>query len=255
MRYMSSLWITIILTVGLTSHAQVQLSTQNRMPSPYQKLESKALLATVEQPVTVNDLAHEVVNYPHVYRIPPPLDNIVEADLARAEMAYRYGSGPGVSETQMLDLVTLLAARFRVPAYAKTTLAQIRGLRMRLAVKLPAFMGKGLAMPGMKVGDSIQTVMSPLQAMHLLGVLIDQKILNSDYQDPSLDLDLQDRERRKKIEELKNSENIQGTHVLMSSSNPKHSEMLNAISSGVQSMSMKEAYDLFDQILTTMRFK
>jgi hypothetical protein len=231
------------------------------MPSPNQNLDSKALLADVTRPDTITDLTHEVVSYPHAYRIPQPLDTLFESNLTRAENAYRNNLGPGVSETQLLHLMNTVAAKLKLPEYTKATPAQIRTLRMHLAVSSPHFMGSGLTAPEMKVGDSINPVMSPLQAMHLFSVMVDQKVMNPDYQDPSIDLDKREQERRQErrqeIAKLKQAGSIpqNATHYLSATSNPKHAEMLRAISAGTQSISLEDAYSLVDQTLTDLKLK
>ena len=119
----------------------------------------------------------------------------------------------------------------------------------------PSFMGSGLARGEMVKGDSVQTTMSPLQAIHLLQVMIDQKIANPDYQDPSIDLDSRAVERRKQLDELRRTRNDQNSHILLSNSNQKHGEVARAISLGAASMSILDASELIDETLTAMSLK
>jgi hypothetical protein len=53
---------------------------------------------------------------------------------------------------------------------------------MQLVLSSPAFMAAGLTHENMKPGETISDRMSPLQAVHLLSSLLDQKIINPDYQ-------------------------------------------------------------------------
>jgi hypothetical protein len=183
--------------------------------------------------------------------MPEPVGALVENHLMRAENAYRNNLGPGVSEAQLLHLMNSVATRLKVPEYAKTTPAQLRTLRMRLAVSSPRFMGSRLTAPEM----------SPLQAMHLFGVLVDQKVMNPDYQDPSIDLDKREQEhrqeRRQEIAKLKQSGSIpqNATHYISATSNPKHAEMIRSISAGAEALSLEDAYNLVDQTLTDLKLK
>jgi hypothetical protein len=196
-----------------------------------------------------------VVSFPHLFPVPPPLSDILEDRLSRSETAYRNKLGPGVSEAQLVDLMNSFAVKFRLPDYAKTTPAQIRFLRMGLALQSPAFMGSGLAVQGMRVGDSVSTEMSPLQAMHLFEIMIDQKIINPVFQDPLSDPLLLNEERRKKIDELRRASSTTTPGFGLLTGNTKISEMRSAISTGIESMSISDAYDLLDHTFNTMRLR
>jgi hypothetical protein len=253
MKQTSFYLVIVLLTATILGHGQTK--NENRMTSHPKELESLAHRADIEKPDTIDNLTHKVIGYPHIYSLPSPVTNALESDLARAEIAYRNGSGAGVTETQLVALMNSLAVKFKLPAYTRTTPAQVRGLRMRLVPSLPFFMGSGLVRREMAKGESIEESMSPLQAMHLLGVMIDQKIANPNYQDPLLDLDLREAEQRKQYMELAHAQGASGSHMLVSGSNPKRAEVLNAISVGAASMSLQDAYDMLNEILTTMRLK
>jgi len=53
---------------------------------------------------------------------------------------------------------------------------------MQLALSSPVFMAEGLTRQNMGVGDSVTQTMSPLQAVHLINSLVDQKLINPEFQ-------------------------------------------------------------------------
>jgi hypothetical protein len=156
---------------------------------------------------------------------------------------------------QVADLLNLVGKKLKVPEYARTTPLQIRVLRMNLALTSPLFMGVGLSHKGMKKGDSVDTTLSPLQAAHLFCVMIDQKLSNEDYQDPSIDLSMRARERTRTLENMKRTGQVSGNSFVMHRSNPKRTEMHASIASGIDSMSIQDALELLDNMLSSINLK
>lgn len=226
---------------------------QSSMSTPDQALEAMARSAKVEDPDSIRALTHAVVTSPHVYKYPIEVTVLLEYELARNETRYRSGLGHGVREEQLVDFLNELAAKFQVPSYVTTTPAQVRNLRMRLATKSPYFMGAGLTSHSLKKGESINTELSPLQAMHLFNVMIDQKILNDLYQDPSTDIVRVEQERH---EAYRREALASGNKALVKArSNPRALEVRTAISRGIESMSVSDALDLANSALKAFGLK
>jgi hypothetical protein len=227
-------------------------STSMSFSTPHQQLETLARRATVGDPQSIEDLTSAVVHYPHSCRIPAPVSSLMEFEISRAETAYRSRLGPGISETQILKFMNSLAVQFKLPRYAQVTQAQLRTLRMTLVVQSPYLMASGLTEPKMKLGENIDSVMSPLQALYLIQTMIDQKILNPDYQDQSIDLVTRERANR---EQLKAQMQPGAKHGIVRTTNPKHLEMRTALSAAVDSMSVEDGYVVLEQALTAMKLK
>lgn len=209
----------------------------------YAQIELKSTLADPANPQSIRDLAHEIVAYPHVYPVPPELCGLVEEKLTDAEIRFRTGIGPGVDEAELVTLINWMIDRFRLPAYAKATPQQVRTLRMKLVILSPNLMGNTLSGHDVKLGGHIHSVMSPLQAAHLLSTMFDAKILNPDYQDPSIDILASEREQRKASQ---HSSYAGRNMAVASRANPKRQEMREAISASAASMTMQDAYDIIN---------
>jgi hypothetical protein len=251
-----SLWFSMALLPFVAINVPIQTSMPvpdgDTMHSPHYRLESSSRLADKSNPATIDTLTQVVLSFPHTYRLPEPLEQVIESRLAISETAYRNGVGPGVTESQMVDLMNSLAETLRLPDYAKTTPLQIRVLRMALLTQSPHFMGSGMVREGMRTGESINQEMSPLQAMHLFSFMVDQKILNPEYQDPDSDPAVLHRERKKEFERIRQETTPTAKHILLRSSNPKGAEMREAISSGFESMSMNDALNLLSETLSKL---
>lgn len=226
----------------------------NAPMSPYSQIESKAKLADPSNRQSIQDLAHQVLIQHHVYSIPDSVAGVLEDRLTDAEIRFRNKTGRGVSERQLLDFMNLVAVKLHLPEYAKTTPAQLRNLRMRLSISSPAFMGTGLTDHGLTKGDSINVVMSPLQAMHLFNVMVDQKVLNDLYQDPSIDI-VRAEEQRHKERQQKALAQGRKSYVAEARVNPHGLEMLNALAQGANSLSVKDALDIVDEVFTAMSLR
>jgi hypothetical protein len=224
------------------------------MPTPNESLDITARAAHVEQPTSVDNLTQAVLKYPHSFPIPSPIGDLLASRLSQAETAYRNGLGPGVSEKALLALMNQLADKLHLPGYARVTPTQLRVLRMQLVIRSPVFMGAGLARPNMTVGSAISDTMSPLQAMHILATMLDQKISNPDYQDPSIDLVHTFQQRQMENEKARAS-GAKITYKGVCRENPRNTEMRKSIASGIQSLSLQDAYDLVDQAFTTVNLE
>lgn len=256
MKYSLGKWLTITLFIYT-----IHLDAQSGRPggavfSPYHNLESRATAADVTRPETIDALAQEVLSIHHYFRIPDPVVGLLQWRLSNAETAYRNGLGPGVNEAQLLALMTSLGKKFQLPSYSQTTAYQIRHLRMSLLHQSPSFMGRGLSVKELKVGESVEPVMSPLQATHLLLVMADQKIANPDYKDPNLDIEAREQQRVQEFDELRIKRGIPaGKPIGVLSADPRRSEMTRLINAEAEKMSLEDSYELIAQSLTTLGIK
>jgi hypothetical protein len=173
----------------------------------------------------------------------------LENKLTDAEINFRNNTGHGVSEAQLVDLMNWLGDRFHLPPYTRTTAAQVRTLRMKLAIMSPYFMGSTLSGREIAKGGHVRTEMSPLQALHLLNVLVDQKVINPDYQDPTIDIVAAETQRNKTP-----SAATRGKFPSVGvQQNPKKQEVRNAISAAESAMSAQDAYDTVNHALKTLQ--
>jgi hypothetical protein len=133
----------------------------------------------------VRELADEIFNTPYFAEMPDALRQTMKERVLRHEADYRKGK-KGVKEEQVVLTVNRLADKFELPDYAKTGALQIRVLRARLRAGYPDFISQdaGRQSKGIKkkVGTRLKAEMSPLEAVFTTAVLLQQKLLNEDFQ-------------------------------------------------------------------------
>jgi|ERR1700761_6731334 len=177
----------IISVIGLVGQLLAQ-TTPLMTPDPHrvtsrQKLEAAAqafanqgYFASSEEVVTA------VFGVSHYLQVPKLVQDLVSHRLVSAEDSYWRGQSPGVQEREPVAAFNSLVIRLNLPTFAETNPDQMRLLRMQVAGRSPTFMARNIAKADMKIGDSIESAMSPLQALHLVLCLIDQKFYNPVFQ-------------------------------------------------------------------------
>ena len=86
---------------------------------------------------------------------------------------------PLVTDAAVVDAINTLATRSRSPDYGRVSLLQVQFIRGNFASTMPMLFKP--VKPDLKVGEP-NVPMSPLQAIFVMSVLIDQKIQNGDFQ-------------------------------------------------------------------------
>ena len=191
--------IAAYITAGVTRiHCQDQPSTNQKpasdspsakgapYPRPYQAIENAASATQkVGDAKTVRELVERLFADPSIYRMPEVMAAVVKQRLIDAQIAYLDRKASGVIEGAVVDAMNALATTFDAPDYAMVSTLQLRFLRNRMASGMPVFMG---SVPEAKA-DEPNSPMSPLQAMFLMSVLINQQRLNPDDQVPPVEWD------------------------------------------------------------------
>lgn len=174
---------SIIASVTPILKAQVTPQNTSGFVNPHEQLDRTARMVKSDDYEPTRALADAVFAFPRMLpRAPETIENVIKDRLVLAELAYHRGTQEGIRERDIVKLVNSVTDKLGVPSYAKTSLRQLRVLRMQLALSSPSFMAAGLTTQDMKVGDSISDRMSPLQAVHLINSLVDQKLINPDFQ-------------------------------------------------------------------------
>lgn len=229
-----------------------QQAGEGKMATRHDGLEQKATLARANDANSITELVDEVFKFPRAFpRMPDFMESAVKDRIVQAELSYRRGVTAGVHEEAVVKAVNELAGKFNVPDYAMTSVRQIRALRIGLSLHEPKFMGTGTARQNAKAGESINPIMSPAQAFHLIGTLIDQKLLNEEYQVPPTEWDRDLHQKvldRFQAESLAAPAHAKAGEVSMGQ-NSKHQEMLDILSRNISLMSLSEALELLDREL------
>jgi hypothetical protein len=206
-------------------------------------IDEKALNAKDGSEFAVSELADEVFNTSDFAAIPDEIREKMKDRVLRAELMYRKG-GEGIEEDTIVKVVNEYADKFTAPDYAKTSSLQVRYLRATLMRGYPNFISQ--PKPGEKeglepeVGTSINPTMSPLEAAFVTAVLLQQKMLNEEYQ--KTPQEWADSMREKQLEEWQADANRTGSseqeapssnppqyQLEMRASSSKYGEMMQTI--------------------------
>jgi len=240
------------------AHAQQQ-GNPKVWQRPEKLIDEKARALDTNDEASVRAVADAVFNYPHVVaRMPADVESGVKDRLVRAEADFLQERKSGVREEDIVLLVNNVAEKFKLPEFAKTSKKQVRALRMNMVLASPVFMGRGMARGDMKPGESIGQELSPLQATHVLGVLIDQKFLDPNFQVPPEQWDRDG--HRKEVERIQERQallksNPQVQHRFGTRDNPKRHDLEAAISQGANSISSGDALSLIETAFKTLKIE
>jgi hypothetical protein len=249
--------ITILPAMAPSSEATLwaQDSPQPSAAARYISIDKKAQALKANDDASIRALADEIFAFPHVFgRLPAAVEAPFKDRLVGAEAAHLAGRAKGVREEDIVRFVDRLADKLGVPDYARTNLHQVQVVRMRLALQSPAFMGRNLARADAKVGERVNSEMSPLQAVHLLSVLFDQKLINPDFQVSAKEWP--EAFRRQSADRARHrQEAAEGKKVVHTSafSADKQRELKERVINATSNFGMGDVFDLVDDACTTLK--
>jgi hypothetical protein len=176
------LWLTNRPPIG--PGKTLAASNHDATTESFARLNQKARATKSADPDEIRSLTDEALNLFRISDVPPFIEEAIKERVARAEVDHRKEHKRGISEGTVAHTVNELAAKFEIPDYEKVSRAMVRASRMTLLVWLPHFVAQDTPgkKPRKKVGSAINPYMSPLEATSLTMFLIQQKIVNEDYQ-------------------------------------------------------------------------
>ena len=157
------------------------------MPTPNRDVIGTAMAMTPGDKDSIRALVEATFKTPLIlgvrrFQMPDVMAAVVKQRLIDAQVAYFNGKNFGVSDGAIVDAMNALATAFETPDYGRVSLLQVQFVRGRLASDLMPTLFK-------QVNPDLDVPMSPLEAMYLMAVLIQQKIENAAYQVPPAEWD------------------------------------------------------------------
>jgi hypothetical protein len=246
----------ILIRVNSPARAQSSRDSGEANTMTDDFIDQKAHQAKGNDEAAVRELADEVFATAYFVEIPSDYREAMKERVVRDELKYRNGKS-GVSEEKVVLTVNHLARKFNAPDFAKTSAAQVRALRVRLKLGYPNFIAqetreekKGLKK---KVGDTINPEMSPLEAAFVTGVLVQQKMLNADFQhEPQVWEEKLRKGQLKQWEAGANPDAQTESRLIHSKGNAKRNAMRRAVSESASKMTISELMSLPDETLDTL---
>ena len=158
---------------------------QNDQANSVARINAKAELLNTADERVIRDLADEVFTSFNADLMPAEVLDSVKDRIVRAEVNYRSGHGYPVSEFGVVRMTNMLMKKLGAPAYAHTNVYEVRRLEMNFLPFLSKFIGKkpaGTSHGPKAIGSSFNPEMSPLEAVAIANLLIQQKRVNPAYQ-------------------------------------------------------------------------
>lgn len=156
------------------------------MPGPSKDLSGAAMAMTPGDKDSIRAVVEAMFKTPLIlgvrrFQMPEVMAAVVKQRLIDAQVAYFNGKNLGVTDGAVVDALNALAAAFETPDYGRVSLLQVQFVRGRLADLVPTLFKQ--------VNPDFDVPMSPLEAMYLMAVVIQQKIENAAYQVPPAEWD------------------------------------------------------------------
>lgn len=220
------------------------------------RVEEAAKKAKNNDEKAVRELADAVFDYAGG-QMPESVSDGMKDRLVRAEMNYRKGK-KGIREEDIVQTVNELADTIGAPAYAKTSKLQVKVMRVKLMGDHPSFIAqerddkkKGLKK---KIGDTINPEVSPLEGAFITMMMIQQKVLNEDWQKtPEEYAATLNTKHSKEVKSVAEGQEIKGRLVAKKAKNmEKVNEMMETISKGLGRLGAADALNLADKSLDTL---
>jgi hypothetical protein len=143
------------------------------LPNGFEKANAAAARAADGTPDSVRGFVDETFNRSTLRRAPES----VRQRVTKAELQFHQGKRKGISNESLARAVNDSAIAFGAPDTAKTSVAQIHLVRMLIAQEAPN-VGQTWDPERLVCTD----LMTPSQAVFVALFLLDQKLLNPDYQ-------------------------------------------------------------------------
>jgi hypothetical protein len=217
----------------------------------YEALEHAALRATGHDQNAVSNLIDEVFKYPTLVQLPSTLSTGLRNRIVNGEVAHRQGHGPDITDEALSQAFNDAIDKFGFPDYAHTSPAMFRFFRTRLSIRMPTFLGT--VRPAK--GDSVDDLISPAQAMYLVTMMADQKLMMPFWQKSPADWDPNAPiERPSGVLPGKGRATPAGIARLTISAggNPKTNEMRAIAAKSMNNMSSADAVDFVNKSLAKL---
>ena len=234
--------------------------------TPYRVIEDAASQMKPGDSDSVRAVVEALFQYPWIYQhqMPDVMAAVVKQRLIDAQMAFLDGKTAGTVDGAIVDAINALATAFDTPDYARTSLLQVRFLRSNMTVGMPIFMRTA---PSAQT-DEANPPMSPLQAMWIMSLLIDQKMDDPDYQATPGDWDRdyyprlmeEQRARQRAVEELRKriaagEAKPQDGYAVLVGGKPHTLELRSLLVRRIREMSVADGLKLFNETFARLGIK
>jgi len=242
----------VLGTIGWRQTARSKpLDSSLSQEAPVEQLNARAQAVKGDDVASIDGLATVLIASLIPLDLPEDVRATLHTRLVAAEVDYRRG-GQGVSEGNVLRTVNDLAKEFATPEYAKTSMSQVRFLRTSMMGVFPNLLIPQRINPNKSKESSSHQSLSPMGAMLLTALLIQQKLINEEFQvEPK---DWRDHLQKKNLEvwrtyREKKSAPASGSRLSTRPDGAKSKELRQLIEQRIATMSQTDVVNLTSAML------
>lgn len=186
-RILVFLSLVVVIGIGgfwLTGKGPVEAQSSPQGAHPLKAINDKARAARAGSISDAEDYVAEIIR---VAGFEGELNGFtataIKDRVGRAESRYRQGQAAGIPEAKIVRTVNGLARKFDLPDYVRTSNYEVRRLRLGLLPNFPQIITQETqgVLP-VSVGAQIDSQMSPAEAVFVLAMMLQQKMVNTEYQ-------------------------------------------------------------------------
>ena len=243
-----SLSVFVCLGIGFLCFSKgitVQAGDEQNPPHPFKILNQKAKDARTGDLAAAKELVGETISLSgYENELRGSTGDMIEDRVGKAEIRYQESQTEGISEARVAQTINGLVKKLNLPKYAKTSIYEVRKLRLSLLPTFPQFINqKTQSMQPIQKGAKFDSQMSPAEAVFVTQMMMQQKLSNDEYQ-------VTDAER---LKDWKETHNHHPNHIKsQNQAKDRSREMREALDKGVNSMSMMDTMQISTLILNTL---
>jgi hypothetical protein len=172
--------LALVALIGMTALSASAQPRERELPWKVSNL--KAIDAESGDPALIDRLADDALTGSQLFEMAGATNPDLKAALVNAELEYINKKHSGVTDANVADAMNALAKLVGAPPFAYTDKTEVRRLRMRMMLIMPALFARELRRTEKNGKSHIRENMSPIESVYLFARLIDQKISNPAYQ-------------------------------------------------------------------------
>jgi hypothetical protein len=165
---------SLIISATMMVTAEAQMHNPSSARERIKAIDSYAPTLAGTDTATVAQYTADVLQVTSLRNLNPPLRDRCR----RAEQDYRTGLRPAVTEAQVVAAVNKLGYELSLPGFTPTNLRQVRAVRFLMLPTLPNL----LSSPTRDEHNLFTQEMSPIGAVYLASLIIEQKAMNIGFQ-------------------------------------------------------------------------
>ena len=176
--------LALVFYLGAIWPANEKVVRAQETENPLAAINQKAKSARSGNVADAESLVTEIIKVTGFEsEMPGIITNSMRARVGNAESRYRQGLSSGVPESRIVRTINGLVRRLNLPEYSRTDLFEVRRLRLGLTSNFPQVINQKVqGSQPIPIGGRFSSIMSPAEALFVLAMMFQQKVVNPEFQ-------------------------------------------------------------------------